>query len=97
MSWFLMPLRLLAPIGPLLLLLAVPGHAREVSARQIDELARDVAATESVRAVEDLQRAYAQYAQFGLWQEMAALFSNDARIVWGETTVDGKTAIADWL
>jgi hypothetical protein len=97
MSWFLMPLRLLAPIGPLLLILAVPGHAQEVSARQIDELARDVAATESVRAVKDLQRAYAQYAQFGLWQEMAALFSNDARIVWGETTVDGKTAIADWL
>ena len=39
----------------------------------LDELARDVDRAESMRAVKQLQRTYAQYSQFGLWNEMADL------------------------
>ena len=79
------------------LLTAPPAAAQEVSQTQIDELARDVSRTESLRAVKDLQRFYAQYAQFGLWQEMADLFSDDAEIIWADRTIRGKRAIARFL
>ncbi|HXC58880.1 MAG TPA: hypothetical protein VN645_06165 [Steroidobacteraceae bacterium] len=38
-----------------------------------DKLARDVDRAESMRAVKNLQRTYAQYSQYGLWNEMAQL------------------------
>jgi len=97
MSRSILPLRLLAPFAVLLLVLPGAADAQEVSARQVDELARDVSAVESVRAVKDLQRTYAQYAQFALWDEMATLFARDARIVWGKKTTTGQKAIGDWL
>lgn len=92
--------RFLVPIGVLVLLLGAPpsaAQAQSAPTQQIDELARDVARVESVRAVKDLQRSYAQYAQFGLWDEMAALFSQDARVVWGDRTIAGGKAISAWL
>jgi hypothetical protein len=76
---------------------AQPATAQEVSTRQIDELARDVSRVESLRDVKDLQRFYAQYAQFGLWQEMADLFTSDAELVWGKESITGKAAIAAFL
>ncbi len=76
---------------------SAPAHASDPSRQEIDELARDVARVESVRAVKDLQRFYAQYAQFGLWSEMADLFAPDAELVWGDDTQRGKQAIAEWL
>lgn len=63
----------------------------------INELARDVELVESLRAAKDLQRFYSQYAQFGMWEEMADLFTEDAKLVWDEKEVSGKSAIADWL
>ena len=50
----------------------------------VDALARDVERAEAVRAVKTLQRTYAQYSQYGLWNEMAALFADDGRLkgVW---------------
>ncbi len=58
-------------------------------------LARDVDRAESVRAVKDLQRTYAQYAQFGLWREMAALFAKDGAANFGEgPEVHGRDALA---
>src|SRR5690606_34148293 len=82
----------------LLFFVGVPAaSAQDVSSTQVDELAREVSRVESVRAVKDLQRTYAQYAQFGLWDEMATLFSRDARIVWGEETISGPAALANWL
>ncbi len=81
----------------LVLHLAVPAQAQDIPQAQVDELARDVSRTESLRAVKDLQRFYAQYAQFGLWDEMADLFAEDATLHWGEETLRGRPAIANWL
>jgi hypothetical protein len=44
----------------------------------LDSFARDLDRTESVRAVKTLQRAYAQYAQDGLWNQVGALFAPEA-------------------
>ena len=83
--------------APLLLLCGTSAYAQEASRQQIDTLARDVTRVESLRAVKDLQRFYAQYAQFGLADEMADLFAEDATLTWGDKTVSGKKAIAAWL
>jgi hypothetical protein len=66
--------------------------------QRIDQLNRDVERAASLRAVKDLQYLYTQYAEFGLWDEMAALFSDKAVIATeGVATVSGKAAIADYL
>jgi len=69
----------------LALFLAAPAAADPA----LDTFARDVQRTESVRDVKELQRLYAQYAQFGLWNEAGALFSPDATF-----TFDGMIAPA---
>jgi hypothetical protein len=87
-------------LGAVLLLLMAPAAAATQEApsrQQVDELARDVGRLEALRAVKDLQRTYAQYAQFGLWDEMADLFAAQGQIVWGERTIEGREAIAGWL
>jgi hypothetical protein len=68
----------------------------------LDELARDVERTESLRAVLNLQRLYAQYAQAGLWNQVGALFTSDGRFVFDglirpEQTSKGPAAIAAFL
>jgi hypothetical protein len=65
--------------------------------RAIDELARDIARVESLRAVKNVQRSYAQHGQFGQWHAMAALFADDGTLRWGEETVTGREAIRAWL
>jgi hypothetical protein len=61
------------------------------------ELARDVDRAESMRAVKNLQRTYAQYSQFGLWQEMADLFAEDGVFIFDDEQVRGRSAIAEYL
>jgi hypothetical protein len=63
----------------------------------VDELARDVDRAESLRAVKNLQRTYAQYSQFGLWREMADLFADDGAYIFDEHRVQGRAAIAEYL
>lgn len=63
----------------------------------IDELARDVERLESLREAKDVQRAYAHLAQYGLWAEMAALFTADATVELRDRTMSGRDEIADWL
>lgn len=63
----------------------------------IDSLARDITRLESLRAVKDVQRSYAHYAQFGLWEAMADLFATKGRLIWGEQTLAGKAVIARWF
>ena len=80
------------------LLLAVPAHADPA----LDSFARDVSRTESIRAVKTLQRSYAQYAQFGLWDEIGALFAAGGRFVFDgqvmpEQSAKGPAAIAAFL
>ncbi|HWK41867.1 MAG TPA: nuclear transport factor 2 family protein [Croceibacterium sp.] len=90
--------RLAAGFAALLLVTGSPhAMAQAVDQARIDELARDVERVESVRAVKDLQRFYAQYAQFALADEMAALFADNAELIWGDRTVRGRAAITRWL
>jgi hypothetical protein len=63
----------------------------------LDELARDVDRTESVRAVKQLQRTYAQYSQFGLWKEMADLYATNAAYIFDDETIKGRKAIGGYL
>ncbi|MFI7448588.1 nuclear transport factor 2 family protein [Nonomuraea sp. NPDC049714] len=65
--------------------------------RAIDELARDVARVESLRAVKNVQRGYAHHSQFGQWHAMVALFAEDGTLRWGDETVTGREAIRAWL
>ena len=84
-----------AAAASLLLCLCLSSGAR--SANDVDSLARDVARLGALREVKDLQRSYAQYAQAGRWQQMADLFTADARFVYGKETLEGRKAIAAWL
>lgn len=85
-----------AVLAALLLAAAPPLLARN-QAGNIDGLARDVAGQESLRAVKDLQRSYAHYAQAGLWADTSALFTSGATIDWGATRISGEAEIAAWL
>jgi hypothetical protein len=81
-----------------LLAAARPTHADAA----LDELARDVDRTESLRAVLNLQRTFAQYAQAGLWNEVGTLFAPDGSFVFDglimpERTAKGPLAIAAFL
>lgn len=74
---------------------ATPSH-------EIDELARDVSRAEDLRAVKTLQRMWAQYAQYGLWDDVGALFASDGRFTFdgqiGEAKISqGPEAIAAFL
>src|SRR5690606_7443472 len=90
---------------PLVLLAATFAVALTTPARadvELDELARDLDRTESVRAVKTLQASYAQYAQFGLWNEVGALFADDGSFVFDglvgpEQKAEGPAAIAAFL
>ena len=71
--------------------------ATAVAQGTLDELARDVDRAESMRAVKNLQRTYAQYSQYGLWNEMADLFAKDATYIFDDETIKGRKAIGDYL
>jgi hypothetical protein len=77
---------------------AVPAHADQA----LDSFARDVTRTEGVRAVKTLQHSYAQYAQYGLWNDVGALFAPEATftfdgLVMPARTAKGPVAIAAFL
>src|SRR3954467_3078276 len=85
-------------LAALSLAAARPTH----SDNALDELARDVNRTESLRAVLNLQRTYAQYAQAGRWNETGRLFAAEGRFVFDglimpERTATGPAAIAAFL
>ena len=61
----------------LVLAAAAMQPAIAVAQTSLDELARDVDRAESMHAVKNLQRSYAQYSQYGLWNEMADLFARE--------------------
>ena len=63
----------------------------------VDGLARDVERAEAIRAVKTVQRTYAQYSQYGLWNDMAALFADESRLIIGDESATGRAAIAAFL
>jgi hypothetical protein len=91
--------RPLALVCVMLALLHAPSVRADAS---LDALARDVERTESIRAVKTLQASYAQYAQFGLWNEVGALFARNGSFVFDglvgpARTAKGPSAIAAFL
>src|SRR5262245_47316306 len=99
------PLRRLTSTG--LALLVVCGALREVVAgdesgtlsavARVQRLAQSVERAESVRAVKRLQEAYAQYSQFGLWSDMAALFADNATLSYGNDNEHGRQAVEQYF
>src|SRR6476619_4308964 len=81
----------------LVLAVAAVQPASAVAQGTLDELARDVDRAESMRAVKNLQRTYAQYSQYGLWNEMADLFASEATYTFDDETIKGRKAIGDYL
>ena len=82
----------------LALLLVMTGHADT----GLDNFARNLDRTESIRAIKTLQSTYAQYAQFGLWNDLGALFTRDGSFVFdglvkAAVTSNGPDAIAMFL
>ena len=73
---------------------ATPGMS---AAARVERLALNVERAESVRAVKRLQETYAQYSQFGLWNEMAALFSDNASLSYGRDAGQGRQAIQNYF
>ncbi|MES2627037.1 MAG: nuclear transport factor 2 family protein [Pseudomonadota bacterium] len=68
-----------------------------VAQPSLDALARDVDRAESIRAVKNLQRTYAQYSQYGLWDEMGDLYATNATYIFDDETIKGRDAITDYL
>ena len=96
--------RVLTMLGAVLALLmaAAPAPAFAAAGEALDEFARDVVRTKSVRDVKTLTRSYAQYAQFGLWNEIGALFTPDGTftfdgLVMPSQEAKGPAAIAAFL
>jgi hypothetical protein len=76
--------------------LAAPVARAADAAPSLDSLARDTERAEAIRAVKNLQYAYAQFAQYGLWTEMGALFAGNGEVIWGDRTLQGPAAIAKY-
>ena len=96
----MMTRKLAGALTALSLVLALPAGRPPLAAARgdtVDGLARDVGRLESLRAVKDLQRLYAQYGQYGLWRDMAGLFADRGQIQWGDQRIEGRAAIAGWL
>lgn len=88
----------MAALGAALVIIPLaPAAAQDLPQAPVDELAREVARVEAVRSVGDLQRFYAHYAQFGLWDEMSQLFAAEGEIKWGDRTITGQRDIARFL
>jgi SnoaL-like domain len=49
---------------------------------RLKSLARDVERVESIREIKDVQRSFAQLAQFGRWDDMGSLFSPNGSMQW---------------
>ena len=62
----------------------------------VDVLARNVERTEAIRAVKDLQHAYSQYAQYGLWADLGWLFTETGEAIYGDDVVEGRMAVANY-
>jgi SnoaL-like protein len=64
---------------------------------RVQRLAQNVERAESVRAVKRLQETYAQYSQFGLWSDMATLFTDNAQLSYGKANEHGRQAIQQYF
>jgi len=75
--------------------LAAQGGA--ASKGELDTLAQKVDRVESLRRIKDLDRTFAQLAQFGDFKKMASIFAADGTLQWGTDIATGTNAIEAWL
>jgi hypothetical protein len=90
-------LALAAVIGLLHVVVAGDTGPGLTAAARVQRLAQNVERAESVRAVKRVQEAYAQYSQFGVWSEMAALFTENAQLSYGKDDAQGRQAIRNYF
>src|SRR5262245_60798921 len=91
-------LALLVAIGVLHVVAAAGGQSPSLSpAARVQRLAVNVERAESVRSVKRVQETYAQYSQFGLWTDMAALFADSAELSYGKDSAKGRAAIQQYF
>ena len=69
-------LAILVAVAALQVIVAGDESPTLSAAARVQRLAQNLERAESVRAVKRIQETYAQYSQFGLWTEMAALFAD---------------------
>src|SRR5262245_47620157 len=81
------------------LAMAAPMRALRAAdeAADLARLSLEVQRAEDIRAVKRLQISYAQFAQFGLWSEMALLFTSDSEVTYGADRLKGHAAIQGHL
>lgn len=74
-----------------------PAHAATPAPARLATLANATDQVEGIAAARRLQIAYSQYAEYGLWGEMADLFAKDAIAQFGDRTIKGRDAIRAYL
>lgn len=67
------------------------------TAARLDRLENEIAAAEDIRAIEKLQRAYGYYVDKGMWEDVAALFTDDAVGNYPAGVFVGKTSLRQHL
>jgi hypothetical protein len=72
---------------------ALLGSCATTATAQLTRLAIDVTRAEDVRAIKKLQRAYGYYADRGLWDDLANLFTDDAFADYPSGIFDGNASI----
>jgi hypothetical protein len=90
-------LALLVAIGVLHVIVNGDTDPSRSAAARVHRLAQNVERAESVRAVKRIQETYAQYSQFGLWTDMAALFADNAQLSYGKDNAQGRQAIQNYF
>ena len=90
-------LTLLVALGALQVIVAGDTNLDMSAAARVHRLTQNVERAESVRAVKRVQETYAQYSQFGLWTEMAALFADNAQLSYGKGSAQGRQAIQHYF
>lgn len=66
-------------------------------ADRVARLERDVVRADAVRQVKRVQHAYAHFAEFGLWDQMADLFADRGVLQIGKEEVRGRKAILAYM
>src|SRR5262245_23688007 len=73
------------------------AQAGGTSRMELDALAQKVDRVEALRKIKDVDRAFAQLAQFGEFKRMASLFAANGTLQWGNQVATGSAAIEHWL
>ncbi|MEO6153141.1 MAG: nuclear transport factor 2 family protein [Croceibacterium sp.] len=78
---------------------ATPAQARTLAAleRELDQLDSDLTHAEDVAAIRKLQREYGFFIDKGLWEDLSALFTEDARASYPAGVFIGKASIREHI